>query len=206
MERPKGSCGQKMRYREVGKKWREESSGILSELCLKMPYKVLMVCRGLPPWPFDDRTRTCLQSMISECSWFSNGIRYCEPQDSPARPVLWTTLKDQGNNGTESGAAAQRWRSTTLVFNEGAFSPLWLWKNWHPQSAFGFPPGQQLQMLQRQAADPWCPGLMKNESPSQRSTIWLSSYGHSGNWRAPKDRELPTPLTSSSLNLQSNAK
>lgn len=124
MERPKGSCGQKMRYREVGKKWREESSGILSELCLKMPYKVLMVCRGLPPWPFDDRTRTCLQSMISECSWFSNGIRYCEPQDSPARPMLWTTLKDQGNNGTESGAAAQRWRHTTLVFNEGAFSPL----------------------------------------------------------------------------------
>lgn len=46
---------------------------------------------------------------------------------------------------------------------------------------FGFPPGQQLQMLQRQAADPWYPGLMKNESPSQRSTIWLSSSGHPGN-------------------------
>lgn len=50
MEKPKGCCGQKMQYREVGKKWREDSSGILTELCLKMPYKVLMVCGGLSPW------------------------------------------------------------------------------------------------------------------------------------------------------------
>lgn len=41
VESPKGSCGQKMRYREVG---------VLTEFCLKMPYKVLMVCHGLPPW------------------------------------------------------------------------------------------------------------------------------------------------------------
>lgn len=40
VERSKGCCGQKMQYREVG---------ILTELCLKMPYKVLMVCRRLPP-------------------------------------------------------------------------------------------------------------------------------------------------------------
>lgn len=127
---------------------------------------------------FDDRTRACLLSMISECSWFSNGVRYCEPQDSPARPVLCMTLrvkKDQGND-TESGAADQRWRSTALVFNEEAFSSLCDCGKIGTLKVFLCPPPAPASSFRCYKGRLLTPGVQVWWRMRVLHTIWLSSW------------------------------
>lgn len=127
---------------------------------------------------FDDRTPACLLSMISECSWFSNGVRYCEPQDSPARPVLCTTLrvkKDQGNDTVGGCWSALEEHSTGLQWR-GILLSLWLWKNWHLQSVFVSPPPPPLAASDVTKAGCW-PLVSRSDEEWESFTQFGSALG-----------------------------
>lgn len=138
MERPKGYCGKKLQYSEVSKKRREDSSGILAELCLRMPYKVLMVCCRIPLWYLDDRARAHASKGCSVS--VHDSVR--ESDIVNPQTALYGSESEAGERGWHQvgncGSALEEC-STGLQWR-GMLPALWPWKDLAPSQCLWLSP------------------------------------------------------------------